>query len=317
MNRAFIFLVPLLAQPLAAQEGDFQRGLSYYKQGQYQRAIEEFEKIVGEVPDYESGHRVLGDSYLQTGQHQKAIESFQSALRLKGDTYDSYYGLAVAYFNTGKFQEAAAALTKGEEYALSPRDQYRLHQIRGSAYYNLGRFPEAIDELRSAVSVQRGNAPDLLQLGIAYFKIGDDSEAVKWLEQALAVDPNASSAREYLSRIRYREALGLLDQGSYRQSVSLLRTHVNDHPQDGAARFNLGLALLFADDLPAAEEEFRRCASLLPQNWEVHQRLGYIYEKQASYRQALSSYEKAEQLHPDAANRESIERLKERIRRAG
>ncbi len=87
---------------LMAQEGDYQKGLSYYKQGQYQKTIEEFEKIVEAYPDYESGHRILGDSYLKIKAYDKAIEAFQKALELKGDNYVTHYGLALSFFNEGR-----------------------------------------------------------------------------------------------------------------------------------------------------------------------------------------------------------------------
>jgi len=57
-----VFLANCKMVFLVAQEGDYQKGLSYYKQQQYQKAIEEFEKIVETHSDYEGGFRILGDS---------------------------------------------------------------------------------------------------------------------------------------------------------------------------------------------------------------------------------------------------------------
>ncbi len=65
---------------LLAQEGDYQKGLSYYKQQQYEKAIEEFEKIVEASPDYESGFRILGDCYLQLKDYDRAAAAFQKAI---------------------------------------------------------------------------------------------------------------------------------------------------------------------------------------------------------------------------------------------
>ena len=140
---------------LIAQEGDYQKGLSHYKQGQYQKTIEEFEKIIEVHPDYESGHRILGDSYLKIKAYDKAIEAFQNALELKGDNYVTHYGLALSFFNEGRYREAIAALNEGENYARSPRDQYQIYRTRGSAYYNINDFERAISDLQKAVSIQK------------------------------------------------------------------------------------------------------------------------------------------------------------------
>ncbi len=299
-----------------AQEGDYQKGLSYYKQGQYQKTIEEFEKIVEAHPDYESGHRILGDSYLKIKAYDKAIEAFQKALELKADNYVTHYGLALSFFNQGRFREAIAALKAGEGLARSPRDQYQIYRTRGSAYYNVNDFQRAISDLQKAVSIQRGNASDVLQLGIAYYRLGSYLEAEKYLQQALVLDPQASGAKRYLSRLQFQGAIEAIEAKDYTQAVILLDNYVQENPEDGEARFNLGLAQLFAQNLDAAEREFLKCVELIPQNWEVYNRLGYLYEKKKQHDKALQNYRTAHDLHKDPQVQESVDRLQERIRRS-
>ncbi len=301
---------------LIAQEGDYQKGLSYYKQGQYQKTIEEFEKIIEAHPDYESGHRILGDSYLKIKAYDKAIEAFQTALELKGDNYATHYGLALSFFNKGRYREAIAALNAGEDYARSPRDQYQIYRTRGSAYYNVNDFEWAISDLQKAVSIQRGNASDVLQLGIAYYRLGNYLEAEKYLQQARALDPQASGAKLYLSRLQYQGAIEAIEAKNYTQAVALLDNYVKDNPEDGEARFNLGLAQLFAQNLDAAEREFLKCVELIPRNWEVYDRLGYLYERKIQYDKALQNYRTANNLHHDPQVQKSVDRLQERIRRS-
>ena len=80
------FLINVTAGLLMAQ-GDFQKGVSYYKQEQYAKAITEFEQIVKSFPDYESGQRILGDCYLKIKNYNKAIPAFQKALQIKNNNY--------------------------------------------------------------------------------------------------------------------------------------------------------------------------------------------------------------------------------------
>ena len=301
---------------LMAQEGDYQKGLSYYKQGQYQKTIEEFEKIVEAHPDYESGHRILGDSYLKIKNYNRAIGAFQKALELKNDNYVTHYGLALSYFNKGSYQEAIAALNEGEKYARSPRDQYQIYRTRGSSYYNVNDFERATADLQKAISIQRGNASDVLQLGISYYRLGNYAEADKYLQQALVLDPQASGAKRYLSRLRFQGAIDAIEAKNYTQAVALLEDYVKDNPEDGEARFNLGLAQLFAQNLDAAEREFLKCVELIPQNWEVYDRLGYLYERKKQYDKALQNYRTAHNLHQDPQVKKSVDRIQERIRRS-
>lgn len=301
---------------LLAQEGDYQKGLSYYKQQQYEKAIEEFEKIVEVSPDYESGFRILGDCYLQLKDYDQAAQAFQKALGLEKDNYTSHYGLALAHYNAGRFDETISVLRESESYARSPRHQYQLYRTRGSAFFNLQDFERAISDLGKAMAIQRGNPKDVLQLGISYYHVGNYSEADRLLQQALGLDPTAVTATEYLARLRYREGVEAIEVQDYSRAVELLGDYVDRNPTDPEASFNLGLAQLFADNLSAAEGEFVKTAKLMPQNWEVYDRLGYIYERKRDYPRSLRNYQKAHGLNPDSSIEESIERIQERIRRS-
>ena len=156
----------------------------------------------------------------------------------------------------------------------------------------------------------------MLQLGISYYHVGNYAEADRLLQQAVALDPTALAATEYLARLRYREGVEAIEVQDYPRAVELLGDYVDQNPTDPEASFNLGLAQLFAEDLSAAEGEFVKTAKLMPQNWEVYDRLGYIYEQKRDYPRSLQNYERAHGLNPDSSIEESIERIQERIQRS-
>ena len=313
----FGLLLPalLLGTPLVCGQGDFGKGISFYKQEQYDRAIAEFEAIVEEHSDYESGHRILGISYLKTNRAEKAIESFKKALELKDDVYASHQGLGIAYYNTGNFQEAAAALEKAEAYAKSPADRYQLHHTRGSAYYNLAMYDRAISDLERAVSIRRGQFDDVLQLGLAHYRMKSYALAEGFLKQAVGLDPNSAEARNHLSRIVYYRGAASLEQGNYSEAVAILGDYLKEQPEDGDAWFNLGIAHLFSQHLLAAQEAFVKSKEIDPERWETYNRLGYIHEMNDQYSEALEHYRKAHSLSQDGEIQASVERVQERIRR--
>lgn len=307
-------LVWALAAPLAGQ-GDFQKGISYYKQGQYQKAVQEFEQLVKANPDYESGYRVLGDSYLKLKDYAKAADAFRRAAELDASRFASHLGAAVALFNLGRYEDAVRALEQGEAAAKAPKERYQFHQLRGSAWYKLNRFQEAAAELEKAVGIQRGDFNDVFQLGVALFQTGRLAEARQYLEQAVALKPDSAEARRFLRRVDFGEAVAAIEARQYARAVELLTRVVGDDPANAEAWYNLGLAQLFADRLREAETSFKRSAELRPAGWEAHQRLGYIYEKSERYQEALRSYSRALELHQDPALAESVKRVEERLRR--
>lgn len=315
MPRGLLLLALLLGTPPVSGQGDFGKGISFYKQGQYDKAIAEFEAIVEEHSDYESGHRILGISYLKTDRAEKAIESFKKALELKDDVYASHQGLGIAYYNTGNFQEAAAALETAEAYAKSPADRYQLHHTRGSAYFNLAEYDRAISDLERAVSIRRGQFDDVLQLGLAHYRKKSYALAEGFLKQAVGLNPNSAEARNHLSRIVYYRGVASLEQGNYPDAITTLGEYLKEQPEDADAWFNLGIAHLFSEHLLAAQEAFLKSKEIAPEHWETYNRLGYIYEMNDQYPEALDHYRKAHGLRQDGEIQASVERVEERIRR--
>ncbi len=315
MKRVGFVVLFLLSAGLVLAEGDFQKGISYYKQQQYTKAIAEFEQLVEANPDYENGYRILGKCYLETKNYGSAVTAFEKALKLKNDTFVSHHGLGIANYNKGSYREAVVALLKAERFARSPRDRYLVYHARGSAYFNAEDFERAVSDLEKAVSIKRGELVDVLQLGMALYQLKNYSGAESHLKQALALDPESREAQRYLARIEFERAAQNLAEGQYRKAADLLRRYVRDKPEDGQAWFNLGLAHLFLEELQASEEAFLQGQKLLPDQWEVYDRLGYIYEKKKLFDKALQNYKKAHQLNPGGELQASVERIEERIRR--
>ncbi|HSR66882.1 MAG TPA: tetratricopeptide repeat protein [Acidobacteriota bacterium] len=308
-------LISLLCATAALAQGDFQKGLSYYKQGKYREAIAEFEPIVEANPEYEDGYRILGHSYLQTRQFEKSIQAFRKAMELKEDNLGTYLGLANAYYNAGRYSDAIAVLLRGERYAANSRQRLPIYRLRGSSYFNEGQYSEAIDELEKAQGIARGGASDILQLGLSHYQLKNYDKAEQYLRQAKALDPSNPQAQKFLDRLSFDRAIQALSNKQAGRAIPLLEEYVGSNPQDGEAWYNLGEAYLLTKRNSDAESAFLNAAKYLPQRWQIQERLGYIYEITGKYRKSLQAYEKAYQAAQSAELKESVDRLKERIKR--
>ena len=305
----------IISAPLLVAQGNFQKGISFYKQKRFQEAADEFKKIVEDDPLYEDGYRVLGDCYLKLKKYSDAAAAFEKAVELDPENFTPAQGLAISLYNLKDYNRAVSALTRSEYLAKSPPQKYQLHHIRGSAFYNLGQFQEAAEELALAVNIQRGNFSDILQLGISNFRLNKMEEARTYLEQAVRIQPDSREAREFLGRISSSLGADALRNKDYRLASRLFSTSVENNPEDAEAWFNLGLAYLFTENFMKAEESLRKSSSLKPGEWQPYERLGYIYETTGRYEQALESYQKALEINRDSRVQESVERVRERIKR--
>lgn len=73
------------------------RGVAYDDLGQYQRAIEDYNKAIRLKPNNADAYYNRGLAYKELGQYPRAIRDFDQAIRLKPDYADAYYNRGVLY----------------------------------------------------------------------------------------------------------------------------------------------------------------------------------------------------------------------------
>jgi tetratricopeptide (TPR) repeat protein len=74
-------------------------GTLYFERGEYQRALELFQRAVKKDPRYEDAWFNLGSSYGITGQYEKALDAFNTCIGLDPEYWKSYEFKAMTYDN--------------------------------------------------------------------------------------------------------------------------------------------------------------------------------------------------------------------------
>ena len=195
---------------------------------------------------------------------------------------------------------------------------------------------KAIDEYRAAI--QNDPSSEYLNNGLAelYWKTGRIRDAVLEAQDLLKRDPNNLAAHKLLGRI-YLRSLGDMQSGTqsqnvlklaieqYQEIVKLEPTNVEDH-------LLLGRLYRLNNDMTKAESEFKTAIKLQPDSEEalttlaylyneegdahraiqtlnsipegdrsakLYSALGYTYEEQKDYKNAVAAYRKAVELDHD------------------
>jgi tetratricopeptide (TPR) repeat protein len=306
----FIFsaLIVIAATPAAA---DYKQAVAYYKQGRFDKAIQEIKPDLDKNPDWEFGHRFVGLCYLNLRNNALAISSFRRAVQLESKSFPTYQGLGQAYYNLQRFEDCLAALDQGEEFAKESQDQYNLHHLRGSAYYRQERFEETVRELTAAIRIKASDWTDYSQLGVAYYQLSRYQEAGDALLKALALKPRHNVTMEYLSKTFFQQGIEALSNKQYDDALESLNKAKEYNSQDGFIHYNLAEAYLFQENYEEAERALNQALDLMPRSAEVFQRLGLIYEKGKKWDLSLNAYQKANELNPSPALEEAIARVTE------
>jgi len=300
---AFLMALPAMA--------DWKQAVAYYNQGQYDKAIQEVKPDLDKNPDWEPGHRLVGLCYLNLKNNALAIVELSRAVQLKSTAFVTFQGLAQAYFNSDRLDNCIQTLTQGEPLAKQSSEQYTLHHLRGSAYYRLQKYEQAISDLTEAIRIKPGEWADFSQLGVAYYSLNRHDEAAEALQKALAIKPGDGITTQMLGKSYFKLGVGALAAKQYTQAIDLLRKAGTCIPNDGYVFYNVGEACLFLSNYLEAEKAFNQALSLLPRNADVFHRLGLVYEKQKKWDLSLNAYQKANEIHSSPQLKEAIARVTE------
>ena len=147
-------------------------GISYYKKGMLEDAVEELiiasERTSGDA----ELHHYLGKAYYELDKLQDAIPEFLAAISLYSpdrveEKAEAYSDLGLTYKYLKSFSESFSAYK--ESLALNPL-KVDTNYYLGVLSYEKGRLNESATFLEKAVSLDSKDADAHFMLGVVYFK---------------------------------------------------------------------------------------------------------------------------------------------------
>jgi tetratricopeptide (TPR) repeat protein len=97
-----------------------QRGLTYAKLGDYDRAIEDYDQALRLAPDLALAHFNRASAYQLKGDPIRAVAGFSTAVQLDPQNAEAYYQRGLAYAAQGENDSAISDFT--ESYRLDPNN---------------------------------------------------------------------------------------------------------------------------------------------------------------------------------------------------
>lgn len=163
-----IELDPKLSQPFV------NRSVIYRRRKDYAAAIRDLESALALDPSNAGAYSNRGSSYLYLKKYEEAAADFSKAISLD-PKWEFYYNRGRVYFDQGKFQ---AAVDDNSEAIRRNSGSPNAFRNRAIAYHRLGKNELALNDLRSAVSINNKSASDRYNLAYILLKSGRFAEAV-------------------------------------------------------------------------------------------------------------------------------------------
>jgi len=310
---AVLALLLMVAAGSTPARADYKEAVALYSRGEYAKAIQQLEPDLENNRDWEFGHRLLGLCYLGLDNNSLAASSLSRAAELGSTSFSTYLGLAQAYFNMKKYNDCIRALDRGESFAAKEADpdtnRAKLYRLRGSAYYRMNSFKEAVSDLTRAMRLNKPGWTDYTMLGICFYNQGRADEAIEALEKTLSLNSDQPAVREILGKSYLSKGADALSKKQFDTAAGFLKKAEAYDPNNGYIYYNLAETYIFSKNYTSAEKSLNQAAKLMPGNAEVFERLGLVYEKMKKWDLSLNAYKKAQSAAPSKSLAEAIERV--------
>jgi len=181
--------------------GSYILGISYLQMQQHDRARAAFAKMFSVPPESAGAHLVLGQMMLRQEFEDKAVPELQKALALDPRLPMAHFLLGEIYLFRSNVQQALDEFRK--ELEINPI-LWLAYWRMGDAYTRIEKWDQAEEALKQAVWLNQTFSGPYILLGKVELKKSGAQLAVGFLERALKLDPNNSSAH-YLLGTAYRE----------------------------------------------------------------------------------------------------------------
>jgi superkiller protein 3 len=298
------------------------RGCLYIQKGIWDEAAREFRKAIQMEPQYPEAFNDLGLCLFYMKKYNEAIETLHEAIRFFPGWYIAEANLGLALAHVGRHAEAA----QHYERSLTIKEQPAVSLALGDVYTALGKFDNAVPAYQKALAGNPNYSLAYHRIGMLQARRNQIDEAETALEKAVELDAanhegwavlgaiaarkgNLSKARGLFAKVEAIEKVpapaqrGLNRMQVFGKGIEKAFTEWKagmPAPSPLAqCYYNLGLALLKADNQGAARNAFQQASAADPEWFEPLVWFGFFAALDGDAMSARKQWESALKLHPD------------------
>ena len=266
----------------------FSRGNAYHDKGEYDHAIQDFDKVIELNPDDAEAYYNRGNAYHGKDKYDCAIQDYDKAIELEPDYAKAYGNRGNAYHGKGEYDHAIQDFDKVIE--INP-DDTKAYSNRGSTYNAIGKHGRAIQDCDKAIELNPDYAEAYGNRGNAYHGKGEHDRAIQDYDKAIELNPD--DAKAYGNRGNAYHGKGEHDRAiqDYDKAIEL-------EPDYAGAYDNRGIAYYDKGDNDRAIQDYDKAIELKPDDAEAYSNRGIAYSDKGEHGRAIQDYDKAIELKP-------------------
>lgn len=283
----------------------YQLGYAYYKQNDFEKAISEFNKIVGgDNSVAQNAYYHLGESYVNLDKKQEALNAFRNAsqmdydLKIQEDAWLNY--AKISYEIGNPYQSVPQVLTGYLNKYPQTSNKAEIETLLIDSYITSKNYKEALKILEGKNSFENKVAFQKVAFyrGVEVYNDGDYKAAKALFERAIKEprDPKFTAratfwnAESDYNLFDFDEAL--IGFRQFKQNSEAAKT-----PEIANIDYNLGYTYFKLKNYPKAVEHFKAYINQEKEDKlrlnDAYLRLGDSYFVSSDYKDAITAYDKA------------------------
>ncbi len=253
----------------------------YFQEGRWDKAIEEYKKLIALDPEDINTHNMLGDVYVKKGAVREA--------------FDEYIKVSTDFSARGQTEKSVIVnkkLAALDSSSLPPESQKRQNlikqTIKAESAIEQGDIDSAIEALKEVISLDPENLAAYANLGELFEKKGLAAEAVKEYQ---VLGTNFLNHRLYKKAQEMFQKVVQLEPNNIEGRSNLAQIFIKQGSESDAKKEYLIIAelALNQNDLEKAYQYGLKAVEF--KSIEAHYVLGLVYYKKQQYSEAKSEFE--------------------------
>lgn len=255
-----IFLLCLfIASCTESPENIYQRldntGNDYFKEHNYQKALETWKQIVPIKPDSPALYQKIGDCYYLLASYQNALQAYNEVLRLQPEKWDTRLDIATIQLILMDIYSAEESWDAIKIHLNTPE----VLIFHGDLLSLKNAHSQAEQEYRQALMAQPSNQNALIRLALCLLGQNKTSEAEEIYNNLIRLKPQSAEILLQMSNF-------LSLQGDQQQAELLLRKAIEIAPEDLYLRIKLANFLIESGKYNQAASVLQNLLSTAPEN---------------------------------------------------
>ena len=279
-------------EPLETAAKYIERGQTYLKTGEWEKAYLDFDEAIRLEPTNAEAFRFRGASLYKMGEAELAIKDYSQAIKLDPNNSDLHLNRGILQADSGDSDDALVDLN--EAIRLNPKNAIAYHvraRVHAEAWFDGDSIDQATEDFEKAIELDPDN-PDIYKSladfwGQPCFR-GAEDDALADLDQAIRLAPE--NAEYYLARFKVKAKLNDATGASEDLTKAFLLDPSNEEVKELVNKFTAGedkksqvtqlmmsaMEKINSGDLDGCIEDLKQAYKLDPDNQGVKDMLCQI-----------------------------------------